>query len=353
MTILYAHLEEVDCLDLREWTFPSFRHLLEAVPSSRHPRIEDPRRILPVGCVAMSAGEPVGLALGCLPLNNLPDNMPELLSLFVRPDRRRQGIGRGLVKRFGEQVAEPGFSIVTATYSTGTRGNHESLERLFADLGWAGPQTRVHFFHFSIEQVLGFSWFEQFRLRKSLAIFPWAELAPEALEDLRRSHEEHPWIDDQLLPWFGDVNRLDPVCSLGVRQGDRIVGWMLCHRHDDLTLRYTTAFIRSDLARLAQLLPVWAESVRRAGEQGYERLMFTVDHRRLPMTRFVDHWCEAPLLSYESRWVWKRFEGGQRFVPLEVAASKTDLKIPPSRSAGARRTSPVFSTTEAQEGSPP
>ena len=78
-------------------TFPALRHLLALEPTVRFPWEGDRRRIKPLAVGASDDATPVGLALGCLPLGER--DAPELLSFYLRPERRTEEAADGLLAR--------------------------------------------------------------------------------------------------------------------------------------------------------------------------------------------------------------------------------------------------------------
>ena len=114
-------------------TFPSYRHLLSLQPNVRHLHENDPREIQPLAIGAVEENVLVGLAVVELPLHDRKP--PEILSLFVDPQHRRRGIGRGLTNAVAEEVARRGFDSLDAVYMTG-KPSIEYVEKIFAALAW-------------------------------------------------------------------------------------------------------------------------------------------------------------------------------------------------------------------------
>ena len=128
-------------------TFPVYRHLLNLRPAPRHPEQGDDRVIQPAGFVARSDDGPVGFALAELPIG-ASENIPEVLSLFVRPEIRNRGVGTALLDRLERHLGERGFEEVKAVYM-GNRPGNAALNRVFAKRGWSAPEVRTVTLRFS------------------------------------------------------------------------------------------------------------------------------------------------------------------------------------------------------------
>ena len=250
---------------LAEMTFPIYRRLLDLTPTTRHPEQGDTRPIQPVALAALVGGEPVGLALAELPL--APDDLdraPEMLSLFVRADRRGQGIGGALVAALVERVRETGAAELRAVYTTG-KPEIDHLERIFARCGFEPPAARTLSVRFAPAAALASELFDARRLAalgRGLEIFPWAELSAAARERALRSNAELPWITPALAPWRFERQGYD-ASSVGATYRGELVGWVINHQVAPDTVRWTCSFMRQDLSHRARILPLYRATLKR------------------------------------------------------------------------------------------
>jgi GNAT superfamily N-acetyltransferase len=295
MGVHCSRLDPADAERFRAWTFPAYRHLLDLRPGGRF-QARDPRPIRPIALVGTRNGEPAGLILGCVPdlagAGGLPDD-PELLSVYVAPEARRHGMGRVLVGEMEAAIAAHGFARAEAVYMTGGPGI-PFFESVLARRGWSPPAVRMFVFKGTIQQLQCSPWFGRFELARGFELFPWSALQASDVAALQESHRRTGWIAEDLQPWLHSA--LD-ASSLGVRYRGEVVGWVLNHRLDDETIRFTCSFMRRDLARRARIMPAWYESIRRAAEAGYRRLTFTVPARHQEMAASVLRW-GAPWLTF-------------------------------------------------------
>lgn len=274
-----------------QWTFPAYRHLLDLEPTERNPQHGDRRRVRPAAFSAEVAGDPAGLILGCLPSEDEMDQRPaELLSLFVRQEKRHLGIAGSLLEHLECAFSEAGSRAVEATYMA-PGPSIEYLERLLRRSGWSPPEGRMTVARFTIEQAESTPWYGRYRQREKMDLFPWLEVTEEELERLRDSHRRTGWIAEDLVPWQFDLEGIEPRSSLGIRVDGEVRGWVINHLMSGDTVRFTCSFIHPELKRRGRILPAYTESIRRVGEAGYERCMFTVPAHHPEMVNFVRRWC--------------------------------------------------------------
>ncbi|MCS6997417.1 MAG: ribosomal protein S18-alanine N-acetyltransferase [Casimicrobiaceae bacterium] len=97
-------------------------------------------------CARCDQGEPIGFAVGRLLVEDA-----ELLLLAVRPDQRRRGIGRALLRRLEERLAAQGARRM---FLEVRRGNWPA-QRFYAALGYAPVGRRPRYY------PSGASWHER------------------------------------------------------------------------------------------------------------------------------------------------------------------------------------------------
>ncbi len=271
-----------------EMTFPALRPALESGVCALYPGESDEREVQSCALAVEVAGRPAGLLLGGLPISGR--GAAEVLSLFVHPQERRQGIASELLAAFERRVEELGIDRVETVYSTGKPGS-EAFERLLARAGWEPPVPRMLICKGDLLEALRMPWFERYTLRDGLEIFPWRELGRSEAEALRRSHEAEPWIAPDLVPWRFDAHGFETCSSLGMRLDGAVVGWVINHAVSAETVRFTCSFIRRDLQRRGRLVAAYSESFRCLRETAFRRCMFAVPMDKPEMVRFVERRC--------------------------------------------------------------
>jgi GNAT superfamily N-acetyltransferase len=273
-------------------TFPVYRHFLALRPAPRHPEQGDDQPVEPIGVVARVDGAVVGLALAELPIGDTgdPDRGPEVLSVFVRKEDRNRGIATALLAELQARVAGRGFGELKAVYMGGRPAN-AALERVLAKCGWSAPAVRTVTLRFTPQGARNCPWYGRARLSKGDEIFPWTELRPEEREEIRRTQAAAIWIPPGLEPWRHDAHGFDPVSSLGLRHGGRVVGWVINHRVSPTTVRFTCSYMRKDLGRRGRIMPLYTEALRRLEDAGVGDCLFVTPVEFPTMVDFVKNRC--------------------------------------------------------------
>jgi GNAT superfamily N-acetyltransferase len=270
-------------------TFPIFRRLLDGAPVILYPEEGDQRLVRPLLVGAREAGQPVGLAVAALAPG--ADGDAELLSVFVSPGARRRGVGATLLGALEGGARSEGCRRLYGTWMTSAK-QLEAIEGLLARCGWAPPHPRMLVVKFTVEEAQTVRWYGRYQLRAGLEFLPWLELGAERLARLEESHAARPWIPPDLLPWRHDPDRLEPHSSIAALLDGEVVGWVINHRLGEDLVRFTTAFMRRDLARRGRLVPLFSESIRRLDETPLRRCMFTTPLHHREMVAFVERHCK-------------------------------------------------------------
>lgn len=291
-------------------TFPAYRHLLALEPTLRHPSEPEQHRIQPVAVVARLDGRLLGLGLAELPLQ--AGDVPQLLSISVRSEYRRRGVATALVGAVEDLVAARGFDSMEAVYMTG-RESIAALERILAARAWEPPALRSVSVKFTIEEALATPWYGRVRTPEGAEIFPWCELTAAERQRIAASNEEAPWIPDSLQPWRHDTHGFDAVSSVGLRYRGEVVGWVINHRVEERTVRFTCSFMRRDLSRRARILALYTESIRRLSETPCRSCTFITPTVYPEMVTFIRQHM-APYASFigETRGTRKVLAGNAR-----------------------------------------
>lgn len=264
-----SELRPAEAQQCEAMTFPAYRHLLALQPTHRLPGEPDQWLVHPVALLARVSAHPVGLALAELPVRP-DDGLPELLSVFVAPEHRRQGVGTDLVRAMESELAARGANAVVAVYTTG-KPAMVAVERIFETCGWEPPKVRTVSVRFTIAEALSTPWYGRLGLLPQGAeIFSWTDLTDDERAHVHESNERAPWIPISLQPWRHDRLGFDPVSSVGLRYRGEVVGWVINHQIDPRTVRFTCSFMRKDLSRRARIVPLYSEAIRRLSETACE-----------------------------------------------------------------------------------
>jgi GNAT superfamily N-acetyltransferase len=237
-----------------------------------------------VTVVATDQRQMIGLALAEM----RPDRASaEVLSLFVVPQCRGQGIGTTLLRHLAKALAGQGCDYIDFVYQTDW-SSVAAIERLLVSSGWATPQTRMVLGKSTIDRMATIPWLSQISLPEAFAIFPWSELSDVEQQAIQTRQATEHWYPPVLTP-FQEEQRLEPLNSLGLRYQRQVVGWMITHRVDEQTIQYTSLFVQKDLQGPARSVRLAGEAIRRQIASGVPRAMFQMDVDNAPMLRFAQH----------------------------------------------------------------
>ena len=294
------HLEPFRLVQVHRWsaplfaklTFPRFGHRLQMAGTDRS--------VMAVG--AVSGDHAAGLVLG---EHQLVGGVSEVLSLYVAPSYRGRGIGTALLKELEAVSTARGCQRMELVYVEKPPATH-ALERLLLRLDWQPPQVRMVLCKVD-RRVLQASWFTKPNLPPEFEIFPWCDLRLDERVEIERSQRERSWYPETLSP-FQDEDTQEPVTSLGLRYQGAVAGWLITHRLDARTVRYTTLFVREDLRGQHCWLALLHEALQRQAQAlGLQSLgSFGVHAQNASMLRLLDAYL-APYLAErrESRGTFK------------------------------------------------
>jgi GNAT superfamily N-acetyltransferase len=276
-------------------TFPAFRHMLDLAPTERFPGQPEQRPVQALGATAWQGDALAGLGLAEVPRAS-DCGPPEVLSLFVHPQHRNRGLATALLAELENRLGGLGFETLDAVYMTGKPGV-PAIERILAKRDWTPPETRTVTLRFTPEEASKTPWYGRLSLPRQSEIFSWVDLPPGELEEIQRCHEEKPWIADGLEPWRHVADGFDPVSSVGLRYRGQVVGWVINHRLENQTVRFTCSYMRKDLSRRARIVPLYTESLERLRATGCRQCMFVTPVKYRGMVAFVKEHC-APWVGF-------------------------------------------------------
>ncbi|MEA5627194.1 GNAT family N-acetyltransferase [Nostoc sp. UHCC 0251] len=234
-----------EALAYQTFTFPLFRpHLQVLKPGSSI-----------VAIAASNASEPIGLALSEIQPNG---KLAQVLSIFVAPFYRRQGIGTALLRRLESQLRSQGCTHLELVYTTG-KTTTPALERLLEICDWNSPQPRMLVGKSTYSSMINAPWMKRTALPASYSLFPWQEITQDDRTALEQ--QTNSWIPSQLMPFQHEQN-LEPLNSLGLRYQGDVVGWIITHRLDPETIRYTSGFVRPDLQKAGRYISLIANAIQ-------------------------------------------------------------------------------------------
>jgi GNAT superfamily N-acetyltransferase len=272
--IVFESLDPQSAAGWEDMTYPAFRDLLGPRPANGSF----------AAIAAREAAQPVGLGLGRLDQGSTG----EILSVFVARPWRGRGIGTALLERMEEEIRALGATRVEATYSSSAPAVC-AVESLLRRRGWSPPEVRM-LIGTANAGMLQAPWMQRSPPDGGLSLFRWSDLSAGEREallvDARRMGEEAFGG----LP-LADSESFEPINSIGLRDGHRVVGWLLTHRIAPATIRYTHLYLESRHRAFGQAFRLLSEGIRRqAAVLGEEsQAIFGVWARNHRMVRLIRH----------------------------------------------------------------
>jgi GNAT superfamily N-acetyltransferase len=252
----------LQALAYQHLTFPAVRSHL------RHLNSTDPV----VAIAATVDGQPAGLAIA-----TQANQSAMLLSIFVQPQHRRQGIGAALLQAVEQELAKNGCDQIQIIYVTSAQT--PGLERLLAKYDWTQPTRRMIVCKVMINQMADQIMsnpraHRHSQLPSAYQLLPWKDIT-EGDRQLLQRPTANPWIPPDLHPCRYEQN-FEPINSVGLKYHGQLVGWLMTHRLDQNTIRYTSAYVRPDLQKMARTIPVYIHAVQLQKQAHIPRAVWTV-----------------------------------------------------------------------------
>jgi GNAT superfamily N-acetyltransferase len=272
-----SNLTPVNSLAFNALTFPSI---------AKHWQVFQQQGALH-GIAAFQEQQCVGLVLvEIIPATNHMD----MLSYFVSPTHRQQGIGTQLLCRLQKLAVKLNCPHIQAKYQA-TELTHIALDPIFAKLNWSAPEMEFLLVESTTERIKQAPWMHRYPLPGAFTTFPWLELTSTEAEQLQQ-RQDYP----KALSPFTDDPRLEPLTSLGLRYQNRVVGWMITHRIAPDTIRYSTMYVEPPFQKLGRGVSLFIESLQRQIDSPIAKGKYAVAKENMPMIRFVQRHA-APYLT--------------------------------------------------------
>ncbi|HEX2526080.1 MAG TPA: hypothetical protein VHL31_07240 [Geminicoccus sp.] len=257
----------------RNLTFPVMRRLLDPAEGGR---------IVCVG--AWSDGQPAGLALGVM----ADDQLCELASFHVLPFFMTDSLTATLLDRWETEAAARGARHAIHFFTA--KPGDDPTARFFLSRGWAKPTVRTMVCRATIEVAFATNWFVRARMPAGCHAVPWVGLTDEQRATLVPAGTT-PWYPPALDP-FHHERGCDAATSVGLLEThdgrERLVGWVITHKLDEVALRWTSSFVRQDLQRTGHVVPLWLEVAKRQRDATtLTDFIFTVPVEQPRMMRFT------------------------------------------------------------------
>lgn len=279
-----------------EFTFPAYRSQLISLE----------KRSSAVAVGARAGGFPSGLALAS---HSPGGSTASVLSVYVLPFYRGRGLAKKLLERLEDELAARGCRDVDATFVTGGETT-TALRRVLRARGWDEPAARLRIMTGDIRRIAEaplLRLLEGNRLPPG-DVFDWHALGWLERKRYQRQLRSETWVAADINPFAPDPlgAQVEPLNSLGLRIEGRLAGWMITHRIQRDTIRYSRWCIEPGLAGGIGAGWLLAEAIRRQVADGaVERGSWAARVDNESMRRFIDKrlapWVGSDQTSYRAR----------------------------------------------------
>ena len=199
---------------------------------------------------AMCDGTMVGMAVA----ERHDDGSAGLVSLMVQPEMRLRGIATRMVAYLQKFLTQEGVRELRVRFHA-SAATTASFEPLLRRLAWSAPQTDFVLIQSSAELLCTTGWNTRFPLAAPYTLFPWLQATP---DDLAAAAALGAPV--LLLP-PASMQGVEGAVSLGLRCRGTLVGWLIAHRVDAYTVRYSSLYVAPSHRARGQALALIAEGV--------------------------------------------------------------------------------------------
>lgn len=236
--------------------------------------------------VAKWSGECAGFLLASASIGT---RSSEIEALAVLPAFRRRGIASQMVRIF-EDRARDLESIVGIVLYEDRHPDLADIQSILKSRGWKKPQLQIQRYHFQVHEFHP-PWFErEYPLSSDFEIFPWKNLT-----DQERSRIDYQLrggtFDADVHPFSETTYTTEYLNSLGMRHKGELIGWMVTHRLQPDTIRYSCFYIRDDYRHRGFSLRLLIDAIRLQQKSDVPNSTFELRFARLESRwrRFVEH----------------------------------------------------------------
>jgi len=229
-------------------------------PALRFPLLEPEGKDLAIAVAHDSEGTAVGMAYGW----GGPRQTFELMSIYITPLFRRQGIGTRLLSTVEAELVSKDYSLGVHNYTLPIED--QGFASFLMEQGWTRPRVRQLICKGTLEGFCSTPWFRA-HTPKGFELKAWAELSEEERSGINeRSALEENWFAEDQDPFVYEID-CHVLTSVALLKDGVVVGWVLTHLPDEAeSLRWTVSFVAPELARKGHIVHLWQEAARRQKE---------------------------------------------------------------------------------------
>ena len=182
----------------------------------------------------------------------------KLHSLYVNPSHRNKGVGTKLVFLSLEALRTENMTACV-TFHTKDDPHAPFIEKILEKTRWEGTRNFMKRCYFNPYEFKA-PWFHlNLSYPEGFESFLWKDLTDKERDYLRRNEKQGRF--PQFLYPLKDEEIIEPINSLGLRYKKEIVGWLVTHRTDPDTIRYSSFFIEPSLKKRSLSIKLLLDSL--------------------------------------------------------------------------------------------
>lgn len=190
---------------------------------------------------AFQQNVPLGICLASLdPIQNLL----EILHLEVNEAHRNKGMGTTLLSKVEEEGIAQGASIFSFIYPLNTPETF-IIEKILKTNQWKGTRPFLLRAKFNPQTFDAPMVHLSYQYPPGYIEFLWKALKPNQRKDLLYRQQQGHF--SRAISPFSEEKSIEPLNSLGLEYQGRVVGWIITHRIDPETIRYSVIYIEPSL----------------------------------------------------------------------------------------------------------
>lgn len=189
--------------------------------------------------------------------------------LYVAPNLRNRGAGRALLSTTLECASEMNVERVQIQHRIDTVQGRR-FGRFLDHFSFTEPELKHLHVELTVEELQETRWFRPYSLPPDFEIMPWLAVP----ETERQALDNQEWVPDILNPVKKE--EITGELSVGIKHGDRLIGWVLLREEDDGDVHCPTAYIHPRYQPRGRILPAYYHTLSRAIERGMKVLKYTV-----------------------------------------------------------------------------
>ncbi|MFC0328659.1 GNAT family N-acetyltransferase [Paenibacillus sepulcri] len=219
----------------------------------------------------------------------------EVVSLFVKPNYRRMGIGTALLRQTEELLLRAGATRIRFVYYAGNR--IKPAVEAFLQRNNGSPPVLEGKVYTADTRIADAPWLKKIELPQGLQSLLWRDLDSEAKNRLR----EGGGFPRFLSPFKPNL-QLEESNSLAMMAGEEISGWCMTYRIAEDTILYDSVYVQEPYRLYGCAFILMAQSVLLQLERQIPFAKFAVNVETPSMLKMLDR----RLAPYACRIVEKR-----------------------------------------------